>query len=194
MGEDLRLLRVHLSHGWNDQPVPSYSLVAWVFFGFRGLHPARRRVVQGTSWPLGRRSTPAALRPALTAPCPPQEKVHVEDHQPHTLVQRRHQTYRKRQRGEAHYGLGFRRGEGKGTTTLPRDALSAGMNRNPDCWDNPAKFNPARQAALTKTKQRTFIPFGLGSRGCIGQHLAMTELASSLPVLARRGPSSSRAL
>ena len=31
------------------------------------------------------------------------------------------------------------------------------------------------------------LPFGLGLRGCIGQHLAMAELSAVLPALARRG-------
>jgi hypothetical protein len=70
----------------------SYSLVAGVFLGFRGLQPARRRVVHGASWPFGRRSTPAAFRPDSDRPLAhPQEKAHVENRQPHALVQRRHQ-------------------------------------------------------------------------------------------------------
>ena len=34
MGANLRLLRIHLPYGWNDQPLPLYSLVARVFSGF----------------------------------------------------------------------------------------------------------------------------------------------------------------
>ena len=36
-------------------------------------------------------------------------------------------------------------------------------------------------------RQRALIPFGLGPRGCIGQHLAMAEMSAVLPVLARHG-------
>ena len=31
------------------------------------------------------------------------------------------------------------------------------------------------------------IPFGLGPRGCIGQHLALAEMSAVLPALARHG-------
>ena len=63
-----------------------------------------------------------------------------------------------------------------------------GMNRNPDCWDHPETFDPDRQATVSKFQQRSFIPFGLGQRGCVGQHLAMIELVTTLPILAKKGP------
>ena len=62
------------------------------------------------------------------------------------------------------------------------------MNRNPDCWDHPETFDPDRQATVSKFQQRSFIPFGLGQRGCVGQHLAMIELVTTLPILAKKGP------
>jgi cytochrome P450 len=62
-----------------------------------------------------------------------------------------------------------------------------GMNRDPSLWPNPDSFNPARQRTLTRPQERASLPFGLGPRGCIGQHLATAEMLAVLPSLARRG-------
>jgi pentalenene oxygenase len=62
-----------------------------------------------------------------------------------------------------------------------------GMNRNPESWDHPEIFDPDRQTTVSKSQQRSFIPFGLGQRGCVGQHLAMIELITALPILAKKG-------
>jgi cytochrome P450 len=62
-----------------------------------------------------------------------------------------------------------------------------GIYREPTAWPNPTRFDPARHDALSADQQRTLLPFGLGPRGCIGQHLALAELQTALPVLARCG-------
>ncbi|MCU1426220.1 MAG: cytochrome [Actinomycetia bacterium] len=62
-----------------------------------------------------------------------------------------------------------------------------GLNRDPNTWDDPLRFRPSRHDASAKQDQRALLPFGLGPRGCIGQHLAMGELTAVLPALARHG-------
>jgi cytochrome P450 len=62
-----------------------------------------------------------------------------------------------------------------------------GINRDPAIWSEPERFDPARHLTDDKDRQRALIPFGLGPRGCIGQHLALAEMRAVLPVLARRG-------
>jgi cytochrome P450 len=62
-----------------------------------------------------------------------------------------------------------------------------GINRDPDLWPDPLRFDPSRHDSADKDARRALIPFGLGPRGCIGQHLATAELSSVVPALARRG-------
>ncbi len=62
-----------------------------------------------------------------------------------------------------------------------------GMNRNPDVWADPMRFDPDRHTGEGGGAARNLIPFGLGPRGCIGQHLALAELRAITPALARRG-------
>ena len=62
-----------------------------------------------------------------------------------------------------------------------------GVNRDESVWPDAAAFNPARHASATKGQERAWLPFGLGPRGCIGQHIALTEMAALLPALARHG-------
>jgi hypothetical protein len=87
MGVNLRLLRVHLPQGSNDRPLPLVFPGRWGVLGILALRPARRRVVRGASWPFGRTTTPAALRPDLTAF--PQKKAHVKDRHAFDLVRSR---------------------------------------------------------------------------------------------------------
>jgi cytochrome P450 len=61
------------------------------------------------------------------------------------------------------------------------------INRDPRIWDDPLTFDPSRHDDDSKDQQRALIPFGLGPRGCIGQHLAMAELSAVIPALARHG-------
>jgi cytochrome P450 len=62
-----------------------------------------------------------------------------------------------------------------------------GINRDPDHWPDPLRFDPSRHGPDDKDARRALIPFGLGPRGCIGQHLATAEMSAVLPALARRG-------
>ena len=62
-----------------------------------------------------------------------------------------------------------------------------GINRDPSRWTDPLRFDPSRPETAMKEQQRSLLPFGLGPRGCIGQHLALAELSAVVPALARRG-------
>jgi cytochrome P450 len=63
------------------------------------------------------------------------------------------------------------------------------INRDPVRWPDPLRFDPTRhdRDADSKEQKRSLLPFGLGPRGCIGQHLALAELHAVLPALASRG-------
>lgn len=77
------------------------------------------------------------------------------------------------------------------TTRIRRSQLATvyirGINRDPNIWTDPLRFDPSRHVTEAKERERTLIPFGLGPRGCIGQHLAMAELRAIVPALARQG-------
>lgn len=62
-----------------------------------------------------------------------------------------------------------------------------GMHRDPALWDNPLAFDPDRfSAANVATLDRwQFIPFGAGTRSCIGDHFAMLELVLALATIIR---------
>ena len=63
----------------------------------------------------------------------------------------------------------------KGTTALVPLCL---MNRDGDVWENPNDFNPDRFADLKisdNSAKHGYLPFGYGSRTCIGNTLAMVE-------------------
>jgi cytochrome P450 len=62
-----------------------------------------------------------------------------------------------------------------------------GMNRDPTVWPHPSAFDPSRHGQLSKLQERALIPFGLGVRGCIGQHVALSELDAALIALSRHG-------
>jgi cytochrome P450 len=62
-----------------------------------------------------------------------------------------------------------------------------GINRNENMWSDPLRFDPSRHEHAHKEQQRALLPFGLGPRGCIGQHLALAEMKAVVPALARHG-------
>jgi cytochrome P450 len=62
-----------------------------------------------------------------------------------------------------------------------------GMNRDESVWSDAAAFDPLRHRTPSRQQERALIPFGLGVRGCIGQHIALSELHAALPALARHG-------
>jgi cytochrome P450 len=51
------------------------------------------------------------------------------------------------------------------------------LHRHPDFWENPEVFDPHRFDKEAEIKQHSFayLPFGGGSRICIGNHFAMME-------------------
>jgi cytochrome P450 len=61
-----------------------------------------------------------------------------------------------------------------------------GINRDARIWKDPLVFRPERHLVRSEA-DASLIPFGLGSRGCIGQHLAMAEMIATLPILAAHG-------
>jgi cytochrome P450 len=70
---------------------------------------------------------------------------------------------------------------------VPVSIYLRAINRNPELWPEPLRFDPARFDAPGPEQLSALLPFGLGPRGCIGQHLAMAEMAKLLPLLARHG-------
>jgi cytochrome P450 len=67
-----------------------------------------------------------------------------------------------------------------------------GINRDPERWPDPSRFDPSRYDRPTAEQHRSLIPFGLGPRGCIGQHLALAEMNAALPRLAQHETSRSK--
>lgn len=68
----------------------------------------------------------------------------------------------------------FRRGDEVG-------CLLAAANRDPQRWDEPARFDPHRPA-------KPNLSFGLGRHFCVGAALARLELQIALPILFQRLP------
>jgi len=52
------------------------------------------------------------------------------------------------------------------------------MHRNPKYWNNPEAFIPERftPEEIERRPKHSYVPFGGGPRGCIGDHFALTEL------------------
>ncbi|PFH60288.1 hypothetical protein XA68_11171 [Ophiocordyceps unilateralis] len=61
----------------------------------------------------------------------------------------------------------------EGTTVC---AQAYTLHRDPDIFADPNKFDPARWEEPSKAMRDAFMPFGKGTRSCLGIHLAMAEL------------------
>ena len=62
------------------------------------------------------------------------------------------------------------------------------VQRHPRYWPDPARFDPGRFAPEAGASRDRFVylPFGLGPRACIGEHLAQIEMHAHVVTLARR--------
>lgn len=62
------------------------------------------------------------------------------------------------------------------------------MNRDPEVWDKPSEFRPERFANITghNSAKHGYLPFGYGSRGCIGNTLALVEGTVMISLLLQR--------
>jgi cytochrome P450 len=63
-----------------------------------------------------------------------------------------------------------------------------GIHYNPEYWENPEEFNPDRFEDNEKELRRkgVFLPFGMGSRICLGAEFAMLEMTTVLVKLATK--------
>jgi cytochrome P450 len=62
------------------------------------------------------------------------------------------------------------------------------IQRHPAYWPQPATFEPDRflPEASAARNRFVYLPFGLGPRACIGEHLALIEMHAHVATLARR--------
>lgn len=67
-----------------------------------------------------------------------------------------------------------------------------GIHHRPTLWPDPSEFRPDRFAALSDAGEAsrragyTHLPFAGGRRACIGEHLAMAELAIAVAAVVGR--------
>ncbi|KKK14137.1 hypothetical protein P175DRAFT_0512102 [Aspergillus ochraceoroseus IBT 24754] len=62
------------------------------------------------------------------------------------------------------------------------------FHRDPTIWSNPDEFDPDRWINPTKDMKDSFLPWGAGSRICIGMHLARIELKKGAALFFRNFP------
>jgi cytochrome P450 len=62
------------------------------------------------------------------------------------------------------------------------------IQRHPAYWPQPGRFDPDRFLPEANAVRNRFVylPFGLGPRACIGEHLALIEMHAHVATLARR--------
>jgi cytochrome P450 len=62
------------------------------------------------------------------------------------------------------------------------------VHRHPAHWPDAERFDPGRFLAGEGDGRNRFayLPFGLGARACIGEHLALVEMHAHVATLARR--------
>lgn len=62
------------------------------------------------------------------------------------------------------------------------------LHRNPDCWPDPARFDPDRFIGESQSQRDPlmYVPFGLGPRRCIGEGFARLESRLALARILER--------
>lgn len=60
------------------------------------------------------------------------------------------------------------------------------MQQDAKCFENPKHFMPERFDGKTTPPRGSYMPFGIGTRVCLGQHLATTEMVVIASMLLQR--------
>src|SRR5262249_27387023 len=60
------------------------------------------------------------------------------------------------------------------------------LHRMPALWPNPEEFQPERFLPSATLPPRSFIPFSVGMRGCLGRALATMEISALIEAVLSR--------